>query len=317
MPPILDLLSSFYDTKKVNMMGALNVLDKLGRLMETDPVQRNLISAESIKEISKLAALAQIHDAFVRHQPTIQITSQDPELVLHHHYGRFKVINNLEGYLAGTSLGSYTKPASSFTYPVGKKPTPEHTEQMRQAKSKLDDFWDKVDKRKLLPKTGKTLVQWLGNRVTVRTLHRTESWKPIIQSPTESASVQDVFQPFPDFGPDDNDKLPMEPRKKQKTRGEPSSTVDLAASIDSLQDTTPMVPTIALPKKLYKTTTAFFPTSEQERISRKVVWKDFLHAMYGLSFQKSRKDTDPNGTSNLHGDATPRSPFMNLIRHTK
>lgn len=289
MPPILDLISSFYDTKKVNMMGALNILDKLGRLMETDPVQRSLISAEVIKEISKLAALAQIHDALVRHQPTIQITSQDPELVLHHHYGRFKVINSLEGYLAGTSLGNYTKPTSAFTYPVGKKPTPEHTEQMRQAESKLDDFWDKVDKRKLIPKTGKTLVQWLGNSVTVRSLHRTEPWKPIIQSSAELTPVQNAFQPFPDSTPDDHDKLPMEPRKKQKTRGEPSSATEPATPPASAQDTIPTVPRIALPKKLYKTMTAFFPTSEQERISRKVVWKDFLHAMYGLSFQIQKR----------------------------
>ncbi|KAL8877575.1 MAG: hypothetical protein Q9198_004432 [Flavoplaca austrocitrina] len=215
LPPILDLISSFYDTRKVNMMGTLNILDKLARMMETDPVQRSLISVELIKEISKLAALAQIHDAFVRHQPTIQITSQDPELMIRQNYDRLNVIDQLEEYLAGTSLGSYTKPASAFTYPVGKKPTPEHTEQMRQAESKLDDFWDKVDKHKLQPKTGKTLVQWLGNRVTVRALHRTKPWAPIVQSPVISAPIQNAFQPFPDSTPDGNDKLSMEPRKKQ------------------------------------------------------------------------------------------------------
>ncbi|KAL8897647.1 MAG: hypothetical protein Q9192_002477 [Flavoplaca navasiana] len=270
LPPILDLISSFYDPRKVNMMGALNILDKLARMMETDPVQRSLISAELIKEISELAAL-------------------DPELVFRQNYNRLNVIDQLEEYLTGTSLGSYTKPASAFTYPVGKKPTPEHTEQMRQAESKLDDFWDNVDKHKLQPKTGKTLVQWLGSRVTVRALHRTKPWAPIVQSPVGSAPIQDAFQPFPDSTTDDNDKLPMKPRKKQKTKGEPSSTPEPAAPPASAQDTTLTVPTIVLPKKLYKTITAFFPTSEQERISRNVVWKDFLHAMYGLSFQIQKR----------------------------
>ncbi|KAL9626396.1 MAG: hypothetical protein Q9204_007340, partial [Flavoplaca sp. TL-2023a] len=289
VPPILDLLSSIFEPEEVSMMGALNFLDRLARMMETDPVQRSLISTELIKEISKLAALAQVYDALVRHQPTIQTMPQNAILMFPQQYDRLKVIDQLEEYLAGTSLESYTKPASAFTYPVGKKPTPEHTEQMRQAESKLDDFWDIVDKRKLQPKTGKTLVQWLGNRVTVRNLHRTKPWAPIVQSPAGSAPIQNAFQPFPDSTPDGIDKLPMEPRKKQKTRGEPSSTTEPATSPASAQDETPTVPMIALPKKLYKTITAFFPTSEKERISRKVVWKDFLHAMYGLSFQIQKR----------------------------
>ncbi|KAL9010328.1 MAG: hypothetical protein Q9180_009306, partial [Flavoplaca navasiana] len=215
MPPILDLISSILEPKEAKMAGTLNILDKLSRMMETDPVPQSLISADLIREISKLAALAQIHDALVRHQPTIQITPQDPELMFRQHYDRLKVVDQLKEYL---SLGSYIKPASAFTYPVGRKPTLEHTEQMRQAESKLDTFWDEVDKRKLQPKTGKTLVQWLGHRVTGRTLHRTEPWKPIIQSPAEFTPVQNAFQPFPESSPDDHGKLHVEPREKQKTR---------------------------------------------------------------------------------------------------
>ncbi|KAL9005772.1 MAG: hypothetical protein Q9180_009784, partial [Flavoplaca navasiana] len=141
MPPILDLISDIFEPE-AKTAGALNFLDKLARMMETDPVQRSLMNADLIKEISKLAALAQIHDALVRHQPTIQITPQDPEPMFRQHYDRLKIIDQLEEYLAGTSLGSYIKPASAFTYPVGSKPTLEHTEQMRQAESKLDNFWD-------------------------------------------------------------------------------------------------------------------------------------------------------------------------------
>lgn len=291
-PPVLDLLSDLQGIKKTNMMGALNILDEVERILESDAVQRGLVNTGLKKEISKLAALAQIHDALVRHQPTIQITSQDSDRLVRHQLDRLKLITDLEEHLTGASLGPYTQPTSAFVYPVGRKPTLERVEQMRRAEAKLDYFWDQVDNCKLKPRTGKTLLQWMGNRVTVRSVYRTQPWLPVIQEPIGSAPVQSAFQPFPDFTPQNIDKLPKEPRKKQKTKGETSITTEPTEPAEpsaSSQAKTPMLPSFVLPRKIYKTITAFFPTSNQERISRKVLWKDFLHVMYGLGFQIQKR----------------------------
>ncbi|KAI4261596.1 MAG: hypothetical protein L6R42_003204 [Xanthoria sp. 1 TBL-2021] len=273
-------------------MGALNILDEFERILESDTVQRSLIDTDLIREISKLAALSQIQDALIRHQPTIQAVSLDHERLIRHHLDRLSVINELEECLAGTSLGHYTKPKSAFMYPVGKKPTLEHVDQMRRAEAKLDNFWDQVDSCKLKPRTGKTLLQWMGSRVTVRSVYRTQPWLPVIQEPIGSAPVQSAFQPFPDFTPQTINKLPKEPRKKQKTKGETSITTEPTEPAElsaSSQAKTPMLPSFVLPRKIYKTMTAFFPTSNQERLSRKVLWKDFLHAMYGLRFEIQKR----------------------------
>lgn len=153
--PILRVLADLNETGKTTMMGALNILDEFERILESDTVQRDLIDTDLIRGISKLAALSHIQDALVRHQPTIQAVSLDHELLIRHHVDRLGVINELEEHLAGTSLGPYTKPNSAFVYPVGKKPTLEHVDQMRRAEAKLDNFWDQVDNCKLMPRTGK------------------------------------------------------------------------------------------------------------------------------------------------------------------
>ncbi|KAL8853006.1 MAG: hypothetical protein Q9221_002154 [Calogaya cf. arnoldii] len=288
-PPIINLLADLYETDRTLMMGALNILDEFERIFESDVVQRGLIDTDLNREISNLSALAQMQDALERHQPTIQVTVHDGEHLLKHQLDRLNVIDKLEGHLAGTSLGPYTKPTSAFSYPVGKKPTSEHVEQMRRAEAKLDLFWAQVDNCKLKPRTGKTLLQWLGNRVTARSIHRTQPWQPVVLEPTQSARVQTAFQPFPDSTPEDSDKLIKEPRKKQKTRGETYFATEPVAPSASYEKTTPEPPVFALPKRLYKTMTAFFRTSDQEIISRKVVWKDFLHAMYGLRFRIEKR----------------------------
>ncbi|KAL8925065.1 MAG: hypothetical protein Q9208_003749 [Pyrenodesmia sp. 3 TL-2023] len=72
-PPIMKLLTELTSTNS-NMMGAMNILDEMERVFNSDETQRALINSEVAGEISRLAALAEIHDAFVRHQPTIQST---------------------------------------------------------------------------------------------------------------------------------------------------------------------------------------------------------------------------------------------------
>ncbi|KAL8645852.1 MAG: hypothetical protein Q9226_007110 [Calogaya cf. arnoldii] len=198
-------------------------------------------------------------------------------------------IEDLQDHLTGTSLGPYTKPVSAFVYPVGKKPTLEHVEQMRRAEAKLDFFWDQVDNCKLRPRTGKTLLEWMGDRITVRNVSHTAPWQPAVQKSIGSALLHTAFQPLPNSTPLDTYKPPTEPRKKQKTRGEGFSTTEHIEATTGPIETKPNLQTLILPHKAYKTMTAFFPSSVQDRISRKVLWEDFLRLMYTLGFQIQKR----------------------------
>ena len=74
-------------------------------------------------------------------------------------------------------LVGYVKPTSVFTYLVGQNRTAQGVEQMRLAESKLDTFWEQVDKG-FLAHTGETLEQWKGIVLEHRTTRRTEPWNP-------------------------------------------------------------------------------------------------------------------------------------------
>ncbi|KAL8690232.1 MAG: hypothetical protein Q9218_004270 [Villophora microphyllina] len=287
IPTILSLLHDLGTLK--DMMGSLNIMDEMERIMSSDPTQRDIVDTNMNIQISKLAALAQIDDALGRHQPKIQATLEDSPSVLRHHMVRLDVINDVERHLHGTSLGQYTKPRSAFVYPVGKKPTPQHIEQMRRAEAKLDAFWDHVDTNKFKPRTGKTLLEWLGDRITIRNVRRTQPWQPDAQKLPRPAPLQ-TYQPFPSSTPATIDKLPTKPVTKQKTRGETSSSTTEPAEPTTIPEITmPQLPTFALPRRMYKTMTTLFPSSVEDRESRHIHWKDFLHAMYSLQFRIEKR----------------------------
>lgn len=266
--------------------------------MDIDKTQRAMVNIEIARDISKMAAFAQILDAVVGHQPTIQKTEgADYNSISLHHKVRFKVIDELETIFARIPLWRRCKPLSAFNYPVGKKPTSQHVEQMRRAEVKLDAFWEQVDKY-FVPQTGKTIISWMGHRLNAREIYRTQPWSPDDQKPVHGSVPVSIYQPFLKTTPDIIDTIPPEPKKKQKTRGEidPSQKTFTAeptntpATIPQAPQLPPRAPqTFSLPSKFFKTMSASYPTSVEDRTSRKVIWKDFLHAMYSLNLRIEKR----------------------------
>ena len=288
-PQILQMLVDLTDLHKTQLMGALNMLDEMERVMNSDKTQRDMIGAEMAKEISKLAAFAQIRDSLARHQPTIQCF-QDTEKVVHRQMARLQPIDDLENILRHVSFAKYADPISSITYPANKKRTFQHIEQMRLAEQKLDFFWEHVDKH-FVATTGKTLRQWMGSRLSARELQRTEPWQPTDQEQHYKTAIDQLPPETAGFHsspiPETFDKLSTEPRKKQKTRGEPSSNrASFTTQPDSAipQNTKPSIQTFLLPNRALRTWRALFPISTDDRQKKTIVWKDFLHAMYSLGF---------------------------------
>ena len=296
-PRILHLLIDLNDLPKTKMMGPLNMLDEMERVMTSDKTQRAMIGADMAKEISKLAALAQFNDSLYRHEPTIQCC-QDSDTIIDETRARLKPIGELEDILKIMPLPRYASPMPNVPYPADKKRTFQHTEQMRLAERKLDSFWDNVDKDFVVA-TGKTLRQWMGSRLTARELQRTEPWQPTEreqqqqqkQKQHRKKTVDQRPSETPAFGtspaPEIFSKLSTEPRKKQKTRGKidpgsASSTTEPETTIP--QESEPPVQTFSLSSRALKTMRALYPISTEDRKGRTVMWRDFLHAMYSLGF---------------------------------
>lgn len=258
-PPVLTLISDLYELETTYMMGALNILDELERLMTTDMTQRALISTEMAKEISRLAALAQIQDALVRHQPTVQ-GSQEPGPILTSYWVRLYKIEELEEAMNKMPLVDYVKPRSAFNYPIGKKRSQQNVEQMRLAESKLDKFWDQLDKA-FVADTGRTLQQWAGISLEHRDIQRTQPWDPS-EEQLPNRKTASLTQEQYRFGSETVSSVAAAPtlvsKIKQKTKGEadPSRGTSTVELVTISEGPTQAIQTFALPARAFKTISA-------------------------------------------------------------
>ena len=290
--PTILILAYSLNLKTAYMLGYVNILDEMEHLINSDPTQRAMINTCIAREISRIAALAQIRDAVVQHQPTIQVTQDYTDLALEF-TAKLKVLKDLQQIFATIPLVAYTTPRSAFRYPAEKKRTSQHVEQMRLAEAKLDAFWEQAD-HGFVKFTGKTLQQWMGKSLPAREVQRTKEWQPDEDQRPRTViglSSSDTNHFRADYIPEAIEKLSIEPQKKQKTRGEPgsgrASDTNEAASISQEADISTQ--TFSLPNRALKTMLIFYPNTIEDKTGRKIVWKDFLQAMYYLGFEIQKR----------------------------
>ena len=290
--PTILILADGLDLRTAKMLGYVNILDEMEHLIISDPTQRAMINTCIAREISRIAALAQIRDAIVQHQPTIQVTQDYTDLYFECK-AQAKVLKDLQQIFATIPLVAYTKPRSAFRYPAEKKRTSQHVEQMRLAEAKLDAFWEQAD-HGFVNCTGKTLQQWMGKSLPAREVRRTKEWQPDEDQRPRTViglSSSDTIHFRADYIPEAIEKLSIEPQKKQKTRGEPgsgrASDTNEAASISPGADISTQ--TFSLPNRALKTMLIFYPNTIEDKTGRKIVWKDFLQAMYYLGFEIQKR----------------------------
>ena len=290
MPPILKLLNDLDDKKTASIMGALNILDEVERMMNSGPSQRAMITAGMARQISEMATFAQLQDALNQHQPKIQV-SENHDAAVDSVKARLGLIEVLGKHVKSMVLATHVKPDSAFEYPISRKNTQQNVEKMRGAEAKLDAFWEHIDKH-LMNRTGKTLQKWMGNRLTAREVQRTQPWQPREEprpkkpETTAVGSSTETYYFRSDIAPETLEKLQTEPKLKSKTRGQadPSRKTFDSEPAEASQDAETPVQTFVLPSRPFKTMSTLFPASNQDRTAGKVMWKDFLHAMYRLDF---------------------------------
>ena len=291
-PLILTLIHELSQPFAIDM-GNLNILDEIDRMMTADPRHRAMMSTKMCREIGKLAAIAQIQDALLRHQPRFRAGPVD-NAFMDSICAQINSAYDIQKLISKLPLLPYAKRMETIHYPAGKPRTEQHVQQMRLAEARLDTFWEQVDKG-LIKQTGKSLQGLLGNKVVPKTIQRTPPWQPN----QESRPVKIFVSPrpaSPQFQVEDGTSFPTrlrseEPRFKQKTKGEPDPSRAGDPTIPAVpsEDVEPSPSTFALGRGAYRTVSAFYPTSNEDRTGRKGKWKDFLHLMYSLRFDIQKR----------------------------
>lgn len=291
-PPILKLFLELKDSMTADMMGAVNILDEMERTINSDPVQQELVTNGMAKYLSRVAAFAYIKDSLAQRQPPIK-NSGDFITIIDEITDRLDIINVLGRHCVKMRLSKYALPRKEFDYPAEKRPTKEHVGQMRFAEAKLDTLWRQVDEG-YRRDTGKTLNQWMGNRLTARELHRTAPWEAREEKAPRSkrgpSSSEDYQFPV-HIVPDVPEKFSTERKTKQKTRGEADKRREAPSQEPKATDAVEKpLQTFYLDPRALKTMSSLFPSTKEDRTNSTILWKDFRYAMAAMHFKIHCRD---------------------------
>ncbi|TAQ88807.1 hypothetical protein B7494_g2891 [Chlorociboria aeruginascens] len=295
LPPIVALLHDLSDEDQQREFGSLDTLHEIERIMKTNKVQAALIDAPIARLLSELAALGEIDDQIIEHQPRIQCVKKNDALEkcwVKRFETNHIILASLEQPQDWARL---CQPLTGFEYPTNRKPNEDNVNQLRAAEAKLDKFWQNVDQH-FVRHTGKTLHGLMGKGIDNRTIFRTDPWQPLavrseamksttlncgIESPPGSSRMgqgaQETFTPPP---------LPM---PKQKTRGEAYPSTETRPEKREVE-IAPPVRIFTLPKRAFKVAIALFPSDRSDRVPGKIMWADFLHTMSKLEFSIRKVD---------------------------
>ena len=289
-PPVLRLLVDLCGPKETNLLGCMNILDEIERQMTLDPKQRIMLDSVATAQLSNLAALAQIRDAIAHHQPTIQ-AGLDAEDFVGEITKRFKPMVNLQDFLATIPLNAHAEPRTAFVYPVGRKRTACHVEQMRIAEKKLDKYWSWVDEQ-FVARCGQTLQTYAGLRRESRVIERTREWDPaeeqLRQKPPKALASQDYCFPTEQSLPN-TERISTGLKTKEKTRGQPNLKQESSISQPTAASQKVPARMFSLSRRAYKTVATLIPSTNGDRTTRQIIWKDFLHMMYELDFSIQKR----------------------------
>ncbi|CAG1973305.1 unnamed protein product [Fusarium graminearum] len=279
------------------------VVDELQRLLQAEPKADVLISTHVAKIIGDLAIVAQCLKQLELYQPW----AQQFEMIAFEYEDDFKKqlttlqkpVKELHGAFMKKSLDDVAKLAEpsggKFTYPYSKRRTKETVDTLRQAESRLDAIWAKIDdltKATVANFKDTSLYRLLSQP---RTLRRTAEWVEPEQgkdkkTPSLDKDLWSLDRPLSNLFFNDSEQATrkfdrgVQPKAKTKTKGDPRiedkiSTMTLEPEVTEPQQRFP-VDSRAL--KVFRT---IFFNPEVTSTPGSVVWNDFLYAMASVGFQ--------------------------------
>ena len=295
-----NLISTFlrlWNDDQLFLYGLSNLVDELERLTQSDPKQKERISAWVARVFSDLAVMAEIRRQLALYHPSLSTTNEDDTEEIKAAF--MKSLSWLAEFLKdieGISLAKVGAPADGkFNYPSEKRRTLENTQAMRKAEQNLDLFWQTADQH-FAKKRGRSQHQAIQHLLSQdRELQRTPEWVEPIKDLKESKKVEDLdalTKPFSHLSWEVEERIQRSvisennnPAKyKLKTRGIAQPEMPEAA-VEQLERHKPDAqPTLSISKRAFKVFSALFHRPSGSDIPGEVPWPDFLHAMSVTGF---------------------------------
>jgi hypothetical protein len=298
--PMLWIFQTLWDDHKLFLCSLPSLMDELERLIQSDPKQKERISAWVARILSDLGVIARARHELDIYQPWaagMDYASADHDKDIKAEFARkFVALTELESNFKNLSLAKVGMPSDGkFQYPSDRRRTEQATETMRKAEQNLDLFWKAADEQ-YKNKTGRSLHQAVKHLFTEeRELERTPEWVEPTKEPRKKKESEDseFDKMLSQLRVDHKEPSPAEiptTKAKVKTKGVTPSA-DSTAPPPAPQPTsqTPDIqPIMTVSKRAFKVFSILFHTPSQSDQPGEIPWPDFLHAMVATGFEPSK-----------------------------
>ncbi|KAK7750173.1 hypothetical protein SLS62_007924 [Diatrype stigma] len=278
------------------------IVDELGRLLETDPRAKELISARMAGTISDLSIVSHCISQLDLYQPWArgyESALVDRDQDIKKEFAEHTITcNNIMFALHDRNLTTVAMSGNptdkKFAYPFEKRRTKQNVEALQQAERNLDHFWANID-RIVYAKCG-SLEGTVIRRVLTqpRVMQRTPDWIDPVPSAAKQpgresvsdSSLDSLYVPLSTIyigeqskGGSKSTRSPA-PKTKPKTRDASTTDTDTAAiTADPEVNIKPTVPTIPVDGRSLKVFRVLFFNPAVTSSPGEVAWTDFVHAM--------------------------------------
>jgi hypothetical protein len=298
--PMLWIFQTLWNDHQLFLCGLPYLMDELERLIQSDPKQKERISAWVARILSDLGVIARARHELDIYQPWAAgmdhaVVDYDKDIKAEF-AKKFVALAELDGSFKHLSLAKAGIPSDGkFQYPSDRRRTQQATETMRKAEQNLDLFWRTVDQQ-YKNKTGRSLHQAVRHLFTEeRELERTPEWiEPIKAQRKKIESEDSEFDKMLSQLQVDHKKHSLTDapttKSKIKTKGailSGDSSVQLPVPQPDSQ-TPDIQPTMTVSKRAFKVFSTLFHTPSQSDQPGEIPWPDFLHAMAATGFEPSK-----------------------------
>ncbi|KAF2267621.1 hypothetical protein CC78DRAFT_62548 [Lojkania enalia] len=311
---LMYLLDTIFKEDQLFLFGLHSATDELGRLIQSEPEVRALISPWVAGRISQLSTVSECLHQLHLYQPWARKIEDGMNLKKDDLLKSYK--ESFSGWLPiigvnleQSSLHQLADPSDGkFTYPAQRRRNKDNVNQMRSAEQNLDKFWKAVDLYYKARTGGKFHHDMVAHLLAKdRCIQRTPPWTELVKSDPRQNQIDYIYQPFSSVYHDPSAQITgafsrttlTEKPAKLKTRGTPSTATEAisAAQVDNLA-VTDQQPMIAVDKRAHKVFKALFHSPLNPDIPGEIPWQDFLHAMISIGFSAEK----------LHGSAWNFTP---------
>lgn len=341
------LLSSIWEDHRRNLAGFDRLMDEVQRMIDSEPIAKDLISPTVAHHLGELSVLAECRRQLNLFQPwassfvSARVTY---EKLIEQDYQKLTTsVQKIHSQVSEkdyVDLGIYklgNPTDGKFTYPVDKKRNRENTISMQKAERNLDAFWKAADR--LLDKTGIYKEPVFVSFLTKATMYRTPDWvNPREPQKQPSALERETDIPISELHFDlerktqstlGQQQTATQPPSKIKSRGTPAemTTTDRPSNNNEQEPITAPdhQPTFSLNKRAYKVFSSLFYQPNQNSPPGELPWKDFIYAMgltgfnvqklYGSVWQFTPTNLDVERSILFHEPHPSNKVSFRILRH--